>query len=235
MSNRNAARFRKFIRHSNELHAGYLEDAVMLGAYDRFANWQLDYLLPFFDDIYGKPGYTEALDFTMADLAGIGISDRDDDLERAAPAITRMLPGRALETIAVAAEMNARILKVNLAICRSLMVEQRLPEPITESAYWVACRKASSLEECVELVHLITDLGRTLSTLIEVPLIGFTLRAMRAPAHAAGFGALQTFLETGYSTFRNIPDIEFFLEIIETRMIGIFEKIFLGLLPETRT
>ena len=237
MSNRKAAaaRFRKFIRRSNELHAGYLEDAVMLGAYDRFANWQLDYLLPSFDDIYGKPGYTEALDFTMADLAGIGISDRDDDLERAAPAITRMLPGRALETIAVAAEMNARILEVNLAICRSLMVEQRLPEPITEPAYWDACRKASSLEECVELVHLITDLGRTLSTLIEVPLIGFTLRAMRAPAHAAGFGALQTFLETGYNTFRNIPDIEFFLEIIETRMIGIFEKIFLGPLPEPKT
>ena len=224
MSNRKAAaaRFRKFIRRSNELHAGYLEDAVMLGAYDRFANWQLDYLLPSFDDIYGKPGYTEALDFTMADLAGIGISDRDDDLERAAPAITRMLPGRALETIAVAAEMNARILEVNLAICRSLMVEQRLPEPITEPAYWDACRKASSL-------------GRTLSTLIEVPLIGFTLRAMRAPAHAAGFGALQTFLETGYNTFRNIPDIEFFLEIIETRMIGIFEKIFLGPLPEPKT
>ena len=67
MSNRKAAaaRFRKFIRHSNELHAGYLEDAVMLGAYDRFANWQLDYLLPFFDDIYGKPGYTEAPDFTL--------------------------------------------------------------------------------------------------------------------------------------------------------------------------
>ena len=230
MSDRRAAadRFRKHIRRSNELHAGYLEDPVMLAAYDRFANWQLDYLLPFFDDLHGQPGYTEALDFTMSDLAGIGISRRDDDLERAAPAITRMLPRRALATIAAAAKMNARVLQVNLSICRCLMVDGQLPEQITEHDYYVACREASSLDECVELVHLITDLGRTLSSLVEVPMLGFTLRAMRGPAHATGFGALQEFLETGYRTFKEIPDIPYFLETIETRMIEYFEAIFLS-------
>ena len=228
MSNRKAAanRFRKYIRQSNELHAGYSADPDLLAAYDRFANWQLEYLLPFFSDLHSQPGYTEALDFTMSDLAGIGISHRDDDLERAAPVITRMLPLRALETIAAAARMNARVLKVNLSICRSLMVDGRLPGEITEHAYFMACREASSLEECNDLVYLIVDLGRTLGTLIEVPLIGFTLRAMRGPAHAAGFGALQDFLEMGYTTFRDIPDIPYFLDVIETRMIDVFETIY---------
>lgn len=200
----------------------------MLAAYDRFANWQLEYLLPYFDDLHSQPGYTEALDFTMSDLAGIGISGRDDDLERAAPAITRMLPLGALATIAAAAKMNARVLRVNLAICRCLMVDGRLPEQITAHDYYRACRDASSLDECVELVHLITDLGRTLSTLVDVPMIGLTLRAMRGPAHATGFGALQEFLETGYRTFRNIPDIHYFLKVIETRMIEVFETIYLS-------
>lgn len=221
-----AIRFRRHIRRSNELHVEYLEDAQLLKNYDRFANWQLEYLLPFFSDLYTREGYADAIDFTMSDLAGIGISNRDRDLERAAPAITAMLPLHALETIATAAEMNARVLTVNIAICRSLLVDNDLPARITETDYCIACRKASSLEECVELVHLITALGRTLKSLVAIPVIGMTLRVMRAPAHAAGFGSLQEFLEKGYSTFKQIPDIDHFLSEIEHRMIGVFERIY---------
>ena len=75
----------------------------------------------------------------------------------------------------------------------------------------------SSYDECVDLVHLAADLGETLKKLVRVPLIGGLLRTMRAPAHAAGFGALQEFLETGYLTFRRISDIDRFLEL--TKMI----------------
>jgi hypothetical protein len=98
----------------------------------------------------------------------------------------------------------------------------------------VACRDASSLDECVSLVHKITELGRTLESLIEMPMIGMTLRAMRAPAHAAGFGALQEFLETGFFTFREIPDVDHFLSEIEVRMIEIFERIYTAPLEELR-
>ena len=228
VSERKAAanQFRQQIRRSNELHTQYLNDPRLLESYDRFANWQLEYLLPFFGDLYAREGYAEAIDFTMSDLAGVGISHRDRDLERAAPAITSMLPLRALQTIAAAAEMNARILAVNLAIFRRLLIEGELPLQITEYDYCIACRDASSLDECIELVHLVTGLGRTLSSLIHIPMIGVTLRAMRLPAHAAGFGALQEFLEKGYGTFRQIPDIEHFLGEIETRMTEVFEIIY---------
>ena len=175
--------FRAQMRRSNELHTKYLADPQLQANYDRFANWQLDHLLPFFADLYEQPGYAEAIDFTMNDLAGVGISSRDRDLERAAPAVTRMLPLGALKTIASAAEMNARVLESNIAIYHALLVGNKLPDLITEIDYCIACRKASSLEELVELVHLITGLGRTLKSLIHIPMIGMTLRAMRAPAH----------------------------------------------------
>ena len=162
----------------------------------------------------------------MSALAGVGISRRDHDLERVAPVVTRMLPTNALKTLASAAEMNARVLEVNIAICRSLLVNNALPDLITEPAYCAACREASSLEECSELVHLVTGLGHALKSLIKVPMIGMMLRTMRAPAHAAGFGALQEFLEKGYSTFREIPDIDHFLGEIEGRMISVFERIY---------
>ena len=236
LSNRKAAaaRFRQHIQRSNELHVGYLQDARLLSNYDRFANWQLAYLLPFFSDLHARDGYSDAIDFTMSDLAGIGISSRDRDLERAAPAITTMLPLRALVTIAAAAELNARVLEINIGICRCLLVGNELPARITELEYSIACRKASSLGECVELVHLITGLGRTLKSLVTMPMIGITLRTMRAPAHAAGFGALQEFLEKGYRTFKQIPDIDHFLSEIETRMIVVFERIYTAPLDQLR-
>jgi len=49
---------------------------------------------------------------------------------------------------------------------------------------------------------------------------------MRGPANAAGLGALQEFLESGYAKFKEIPDIDHFLGEIDTRMIGFFETIY---------
>lgn len=221
-----ATGFRENIRRSNELHVEYLEDEQLLKNYDRFTNWQLQYLLPFFSDLHAREGYAEAIDFVINDLAGIGISSRDRDLERAAPAITTLLPRRALQTIASAAEMNARILEVNIRICRQLQVGDELPQHITETEYCIACRSASSFDECTQIVHLVTRLGGTLKSLVKVPMIGITLRAMRVPAYAAGFGVLHEFLENGYLTFRQIPDVEHFLGEIEHRAIEIFERIY---------
>lgn len=197
----------------------------MFRNYERFASWQFQYLLQFFSDLYEEQGYREAIDFIITDLAGANISERDHDLERAAPAITTMLPLQALETTASAAELNARVIEANIAICRALLVENDLPATISERDYFAASRAALTLDDSVELVHLTTRVGRTLVSLVRIPMIGRTLRFMRAPARATGFAALQQFLETGYSTFRNIPDIEFFLDVFEERLIDVFRKV----------
>lgn len=229
-----AEHFRQNIKRSNALHREYLDDEKLCADYERFANWQLEHLLPFFSDLYEQEGYAQAIGFVMSDLAGIGISNRDRDLERAQRLITTLLPTSALKTLAAAAEMNVRTLEINIAICRCLLVENELPDTITEYDYCVACRKASSLAKCVELVHLVTGLGRTLKTLVRIPVIGLTLRGTRGAAHAAGFGALQAFLEGGYYTFRQIPDIDHFLAEIETRMSEVFVRIYTEPLEQLR-
>ena len=115
-----AAEFRKYIGRSNELHGSYLHEPGRLQQYDHFTAWQMAYLLTFFTDLHERPGYGKAIDFTVSDLAGVSVGRRDRDLERAAPAITRMLPTRALETVAAAAKLNARVLEINLGVLRSL-------------------------------------------------------------------------------------------------------------------
>lgn len=229
-----AQRFREQIREANALHDQYLDDSAFRDDYERFAMWQFRHLLPFFRDLAEQDGYREAIEFTITDLAGVGISRRDRDLERAAPAITRMLPLRALITLADAAQANARVLKINIAICKALSVGSKLPENITEVDYCVACREASTLDELTDLVRIVCGLGRSLKALVRVPMIGMTLRAMRTPARAAGFAALHDFLENGYLTFRQIPDIDHFLAVIERRMIDVFTLIHTAPLDEVR-
>jgi len=221
-----AATLRRAIARSNELHAEYLDDPDLFASYDRFTRWQLDYMLPFFGDLLEPEGYAEAVDFIVSDLAGVGISERDQEIERAAPVIVRTLPAHPLETAAAAMELNARSLEINLAICRRLLVNRSLSKVITEVDYCVACRAASSYEECMDLVYLAAELGDRLKSLVRVPLIGGLLRTMRMPAHAAGFGALQEFLETGFLTFRRISDIDLFLRLLRERMDQVFDRIY---------
>ncbi len=221
-----AEAFREHMRRSNELHRTYLDDPGGAQQYDRFAAWQMAYLLTFFEDLHERPGYGEAIDFTISDLAGVRVSGRDHDLERAAPVITRMLPGKALETLAAAAKLNVHVLEFNLGVFRELKIDGELPGAISDRDYCVACREVSTLDECVGLVHLAVSLGGTLKTLIKVPLLGALLRSMRGPAHAAGFGELQEFLQSGYTNFRAIPDIDHFLGEIDTRMTEVFGMIF---------
>jgi hypothetical protein len=49
---------------------------------------------------------------------------------------------------------------------------------------------------------------------------------MRKPAHLAGFGALQEFLEKGYRTFVALEDVDQFLDEITVRMTEVFTRIF---------
>lgn len=229
---KSADRFRRQIARSNELHAEYLGDPAFFEAYDRFTAWQLDYLLTYFRDLHGIEGYGEAIDFIMSDLAGVGVADRDRDLERVAPVIAATLTEHALDTLASAAELNSRVLEINLAICRKLVKGGKLPGRISERDYFAACRRSSSYDECVGLTYLVADLGETLKALVRVPMIGITLRAMHRPAHAAGFGALQDFLETGFRTFRQIPDIDHFLDQIRARMTEVFARIYASPMAE---
>lgn len=221
-----AETFRSAIARSNALHAEYLGDPVLFASYDRFTRWQVDYLLPFFGDLLEPEGYAEAARFIVTDLAGVGVSGRDRDIERATPVIVRTLPVHPLETAAAAVELNAAALEINTAIWRALLVDGQLPAELTECAYCSACREVSSYEECMDLVELAVELGETLKTLAHMPLLGALLRTMRRPAHVAGFGALHRFLETGYLTFHRISDIDGFLEQLGRRLSDVFRHIY---------
>jgi hypothetical protein len=221
-----ANKLRKYTDRSNALHQDYLGDEAVFVRYERFVAWQLNYLLPFYEDLRASDNYAAAVDFVVSDLTGINISERDRDIARVAPIMSRMLPEKALQVLASAMELNARVLEINLSICRALFENRAVNDEISESDYRLACRIASSLDECLELVHLIEDIGRSLDHVIGIPMIGVTLKTMRIPARLTGFAALQVFLEKGYVTFVALEDVDQFLDDITLRMTEVFTEIF---------
>jgi hypothetical protein len=54
------------------------------------------------------------------------------------------------------------------------------------------------------------------------------VRLLRGPAHAAGFGRLQEFLEEGLGSFRALEDARHFIETIYQRESGAMQKMFAG-------
>ena len=221
-----AKKLRKYAERSNAIHESYLSDQELLARYERFVVWQLNYMLPFYDDLRASQDYAAAVDFVVSDLTGIGVSQRDRDIARIVPIMAKLLPEKALRTIASAMQLNARVLDINLSICRALFTNRAIDEEISESDYRAACKQASSLDECLELVHLVGEVGHSLDHVIRIPMIGVTLKAMRTPARLAGFGALQVFLEKGYTKFVALQDVDQFLGDITLRMTEVFTRIF---------
>jgi len=218
--------FVEHIRRSNALHLEYLHDSQMLTSYEELTSWQHDYLLPFFSDLFVHDNYEEAVEFVVSDLSGTSIASRDRDLERAAPLFIRLLPTMGLQTLATGAEMNVRVLEINTALCRRLLEDGVFPGTLSESDYLRALRASTTLDECLGIINVLSELGENLDRLVRVPLISGTLRAMRRPAHAMGYGALHGFLSSGFNTFKAIPDVPAFLEIVLGRAIEVFENSF---------
>ena len=66
------------------------------------------------------------------------------------------------------------------------------------------------------------DVGAGLDRVVAKPLIYTTLKLLRRPAQAAGLGAMQQFLEVGFTAFRHMKGARYFLDTIayrEQRMI----------------
>jgi hypothetical protein len=75
---------------------------------------------------------------------------------------------------------------------------------------------------------LMLSVGSALDGYTRNLLLRHSLRVMRAPAQAAGLGALQEFLERGFDTFRQMRGAQEFLALIARRERDLAARLFAG-------
>jgi hypothetical protein len=175
--------------------------------------WQAERLASTYDDLRRQPRYQQALEFFLSDLYGPSdFSLRDRQLARAWRHLRRALPPSLMEALARAVELQVLTLELDLAMAAALPAGA-----ITVSSYRTAYGVVDCRGERERQIELIIRIGQDLDAAVRRRWVGLALRAARLPAHAAGFGALQDFLERGYAAFQAMQGAAALLEAIEER------------------
>jgi hypothetical protein len=186
--------------------------------------WQAQRLADTYADLIDQPRYRKATEFFLEDLYGPkDFSGRDQAMLRILPVMSRLLPETAVETAALAIELEA----VSEALDQALAAE--LPAgPIDEATYAEAYRHSSTRAEREHQIELIDAVGHRLDALVKKPFLSSTLKLMRQPARVAGLGDLQDFLERGFAAFRGMKGADEFLETLRARERAILNRLFSG-------
>jgi len=208
------------------LHAERRARPGLARALERLASWQAGRMGRTYADLALQSRYADAIAFFQSDLYGASdFAQRDADLARVVPVITRMLPGRVIATIAQAMELNA----LSRELDRALL--QRLPRDdgiFTVADYCNAYRRPDERSARERQIGLIGEIGAGLDDYVRRPLIHSALVMMRRPARLAGLSVLHDFLDRGFMAFRKMHGAAEFLATIDRRERELMEAIFAG-------
>ena len=226
MSKPGAERLRHMLERNHAI-AERVEEAGFPGrAFEHLQQWQRARLTRSYGDLAADAGYRPAIYFFLSELyGGLDFRHRDQDLGRVMPVMMRFLPDATLATMSEAFELQVISLEFDMRMVAHM--EETGLRKLNMQRYcrtYRACGDRTGRERQIMLIH---KLGYDLDSLVRKPLVNRLVRLLRGPAHAAGFGRLQEFLEEGLESFRALPDAPFFIETIYERewsaMRGMFE------------
>lgn len=196
--------------------------------------WQAARLSRSYRDLLDSERFGKAARFFLTDLYGPkDFSSRDEEVERIMPMMLAILPLSALQTLSLAIEVDALTEELDAAMVAELdrthgFDTSKPDDGVSEIAYASAYRKVGRQLDRELQIELIRTTGNALDRLARKPLLTTMLKLMRGPAHLAGLGDLQEFLESGFDAFRHMGDAREFLDVIETRERRILENLFAG-------
>ncbi|GAA3929618.1 FFLEELY motif protein [Litoribacillus peritrichatus] len=187
-------------------------------------HWQTSRLKHTHADLFASERYQQAAHYFVDDLyLSPNAIQRDRDLERVFPTLVKLLPDETLETVAKAVELNILSAELDQQLADKLFQlnlnhgQEDLNQEITEEKYIQAYQACNAGELRTHQLNLIKQIGHDLDHLVRIPLISWTLKLIRKPAHKKGLGNLHDFLERGFSTFKALGGANEFMNIISFR------------------
>lgn len=169
------------------------------------------------DLLAGGP-YQGGARFFITELYGPkDMSARDAQFVRIVPALERLFPAALLATVCELAELHALSEQLDDALARQLPGDTVPAAGAQARAYVQAWQASASPAQRGHQIDLVLALVQALTRHTRSLMLRTGLRAMRAPAQAAGLGALQRFLESGFDTFGAMGDTRPFASLVNQR------------------
>lgn len=180
-------------------------------------------------DLMADPMVQPATRFFLDELYSPGdFSDRDDQFGRIAGTLQTVFPKPVVQTAVSLAQLHAQTEELDHAMGHVWLTLGSTPgEAARYTGAWRAVGERAARHQQLASVLAI---GEELTRLTRMPGLRTMLRMMRRPAQAAGLGALQHFLESGFDTFgelaRQRGAVERFLATVQEREAHLMQIMF---------
>ncbi len=172
--------------------------------------------------LLAHPRYGRAANFFLNELYGPqDFTQRDAQFSRIVPALVRLFPADTVATVESLAAVHA--LSERLDTAMAIHLAGAAPTRASYLRAWQATGEPAARARQIELVM---SVGEALDRHTRSFVLRASLKAMRGPARAAGMGALQTFLETGFEAFGAMRGAREFLATIQARESALVARLF---------
>jgi hypothetical protein len=172
--------------------------------------------------LLAHPHYGRAANFFLNELYGPqDFTQRDAQFSRIVPALVRLFPADTVATVESLAAVHA--LSERLDTAMAIHLAGAAPSRASYVRAWQATGEPATRARQVELVM---SVGEALDRHTRSFVLRASLKAMRGPARAAGMGALQTFLESGFEAFGAMGGAKEFLATIHARETALAARLF---------
>jgi hypothetical protein len=197
----------------------------LAGAVHAVKHYQARRFAGTYADLLSRGRYSSAARFFLLELYGDkDFAERDAQFVRIAGGLQRLFPAQVTALAVALADLHA--LTEQLDHLLALEWLRCADESSVHARYvksWRACGSRDSRE--AQLLTVL-EIGAEMDLLTRAPGLRLLLRMMRAPAHAAGLAALQSFLETGFDTFAAMQGAQAFLQTVRDREVALMELLF---------
>ena len=197
------------IEHMNLL----ITEQGLTDAIRKLQTWQTNRLLVTHDDLWNSERFKPAMQFFVDELYGPrDFSQRDIEMARAVPTMTKIIPNKGLISLQTALRLNCLSLELDIALAQKLG-----SEVINRSRYFDCYRYSSNQSQREEQIQLLEHLSIDLPKVVKIPGISVILMLSRKPAKIAGVESLHTFLEKGFNSFKKIGHVHDFIDPVISR------------------
>ena len=219
MKRKQSARaLRQHLDRSHQLAITITASNFPLTEFSALQAWQRTRLRNSYTDLLIKQKFRAAGRFFLDELyGGEDFIRRDQDVDRVYPVMSRLLPADMLQTLANAMALQVISIDFDIRMTRRLVSMAIPASAIDQKLYGDCYRAVGRHRDRQRQIELILDLGHDLNRIVQRPIVVALIKLMHGPAHAAGFGALQNFLESGLKAFKLLGDGTKFIDTIAAR------------------
>jgi hypothetical protein len=200
---------KQIVRHLHGLNTmqEIAEKAGLMPSIRAVQAWQCKRLLASHQQMYQQKRFKPAVEFFINELYGPNdFSQRDQDIARIVPKMSKFLPEKALQSLASALHLNTLSFELDFDLAKRL-VDTEINRETYANAY-VSCDNIASRQQQIDYIR---NLGNDLADVVKMKGISSLLFISRKPAKMAGVLALHEFLEKGFRSFKNLGNVEDFI------------------------